>query len=138
MGVAYIVDTNIISELMRPQPNVSVQAKWRQYSTQIALTSISWHELHTGVERMQQSQRKNAFRAFLNHFQLTLSILPYDEVAARWHAIERARLMAIGRTPSYADGQIAAIAATNNFVLVTRNTADFAEYQKLALDNWFE
>ncbi len=64
-------------------------------------------------------------------------ILPYCDRAAEWFAIERARLTALGRTPSYPDGQIAAIARVNDLVLVTRNVSDFADFDGLTLENWF-
>lgn len=65
-------------------------------------------------------------------------ILPYDERAAEWHASERARLIALGRTPSFVDGQIAAIAKVNSLILVTRNMSDFKEFSGLKLKNWHQ
>jgi predicted nucleic acid-binding protein len=50
---------------------------------------------------------------------------------------QRARLEARGQKPSFADGQIAAIAATQGLVLVTRNTSDFEPFDGLELLNWF-
>ena len=67
-----------------------------------------------------------------------MPILPYTSIAARWFATERARLVSRGLTPSYPDGQIAAIAATNNLILVTRNTSDVIYFDGLQLENWFE
>ena len=49
----------------------------------------------------------------------------WNQRAADWHARERARLEATGTPPPLADGQIAAIAATNDLLLVTRNVEDF-------------
>ena len=63
---------------------------------------------------------------------------PYEKTAAEWFAQERARLTQIGHPPSYPDGQIAAVAVTNNLILVTRNMADFAHFAGLRLENWFE
>lgn len=63
-------------------------------------------------------------------------ILPYDEAAADWHADERARLAAIGLTPPFADGQIAAVAAVNGLVLVTANVADFRHFQGVTVEDW--
>ncbi|MEA3360272.1 MAG: VapC toxin family PIN domain ribonuclease, partial [Thermodesulfobacteriota bacterium] len=63
-------------------------------------------------------------------------ILPYDDRAAEWHAKERARLSAKGATPSFVDGQIAAIASVNGLVLVTRNVDDFKTFLDLKLENW--
>ena len=49
-------------------------------------------------------------------------ILPYDDGAAEWHARERARLSSKGLTPSFVDGQVAAITVVNGLILVTRKT----------------
>ncbi len=51
-------------------------------------------------------------------------------------AKERARLSNLGLTPSFVDGQIAAVAATNELILVTANTIDFADFQDLQIENW--
>ena len=64
-------------------------------------------------------------------------MLPYDSAAALWHGVQRARLEARGLRPAFADGQIAAIAATQGLVLVTRNISDFAAFDGLQLLNWF-
>ena len=66
-----------------------------------------------------------------------LTVLPYDCETALWHALERARLADLGRTPPFVDGQIAAIAMANNLTLVTRKTNDFADFAGLAVENWF-
>lgn len=67
-----------------------------------------------------------------------IPLLPYDEIAATWHAGERTRLVAAGKTPAFADGQIAAIAYTNNLTLVTNNTSDFQNFLNLKLENWHQ
>jgi tRNA(fMet)-specific endonuclease VapC len=64
-------------------------------------------------------------------------ILPYGAEPALWFAQERSRLMSLGRTPSFADGQIAAIAYTHNLVLITNNVSDYADFQNLQIENWF-
>jgi tRNA(fMet)-specific endonuclease VapC len=63
-------------------------------------------------------------------------LLPYDSRAARWHAEERARLQAKGLTPAFVDGQIAAVAATNNLTLVTRNVSDYKRFRGLKIVSW--
>ena len=65
-----------------------------------------------------------------------IPILPYDASAADWHAAERVRLAAIGRTPPFVDGQIAAIAATSGLVLVTANLSDHQAFSGLQLTDW--
>lgn len=65
-----------------------------------------------------------------------MPILPYNQAAAEWHAKERARLEAIGRTPPFLDGQIAATAKANDLVLVTANRSHFEIFEGLQIENW--
>ncbi len=65
-------------------------------------------------------------------------ILPYDQAAANWYAKQRARLDRQGKTCAYADGEIAAITATQDLTLVTRNLKDFENFEGLILEKWFE
>ena len=67
---------------------------------------------------------------------IKMTILPYDEQAAEWHANERARLASLGQMPAFVDGQIAAVAKVNGLILVTRNTPDFEIFSGLKLENW--
>lgn len=139
MGLRYLADTNIVSELMRSSPNVAVQTAWETHSREIAISTISWHELLAGSFLLPISKRRSALENFLYQQLLNrVEVLPYDQMAAKWHAVERARLTKIGRTPSYPDGQIAAVAATNNLILVTRNVSDFVNFDGLRVENWFD
>lgn len=63
-------------------------------------------------------------------------IVGYDRAAAEWHARERARLVRKGKTPSFVDGQIAAIANVNDLVLVTLNRRDFKMFDGLKVEDW--
>ena len=67
-----------------------------------------------------------------------LPIIGFEERAAQWQAEQRASLRQTGKSPSYPDSQIAAIAAVNDLVLVTRNIEDFADFLGLRTENWFE
>ena len=67
-----------------------------------------------------------------------LQILPFEQQAGEWLAIERSRLMKAGYTPAYADGEIAAIAVANGLILVTRNARDFTRFAGLQIENWFD
>ncbi|MEM7798894.1 MAG: type II toxin-antitoxin system VapC family toxin [Chloroflexota bacterium] len=138
MGVIYIADTNIVSELMRPAPNKRLLNQWEQNHSQTAITAITWHELLVGVNRLHSSRKKEAFERFLQAISETMLIFPYNQAAAKWHAVERARLIGKGLSPSFADGQIAGIASTQQKILVTRNVKDFTSYNNLSLLNWFE
>lgn len=66
-----------------------------------------------------------------------LQVLLYGSHAVLWHGQQRTQLEAEGQRPAFADGQIAAIAATNDLVMVTRNHSDFAGYKGLQLLDWF-
>jgi tRNA(fMet)-specific endonuclease VapC len=91
-----------------------------------------------GLARLPNGARKRRLTRYLDQvLRGPLQILPYDREAALWHAEERARLSLGGRTPPYVDGQIAAIAATNDVTLVTRNAGDFDDFTNLRVENWF-
>ncbi len=139
MALIYLLDTNVISEteLMQPHPNVT--ARLNQYRGQIVMASVSWHELLYVYHRLPTSKRKQRVNYFITQTVMPhIPVLAYDAAAAEWFAVERARLACMGRTPSYPDGQIAAIAAVNNLTLVTRNTRDFANFTGLKMENWFD
>ena len=109
----------------------------RRRHDELATAAIVWHELWFGCQRLPDSTRRQAIEEYLTLvIAPSLPILPYDERAAEWHAAERARLTRAGKTPAFADGQIAAIARTNDLILVTFNRADYADFQDLALEDW--
>jgi tRNA(fMet)-specific endonuclease VapC len=104
---------------------------------ELATCAIVWHELVYGASRLPRGRKRSAIEAYLDEaVRVALPILPYDEASAGWHARERARLSRGGRPPSGADGQIAAIAAVNELVLVTSNLRDFRRFQGLLLEDW--
>lgn len=133
----YLLDTNAISEPLRPAPSIHFMRRMQEYEGQIAIASVVWHELLYGCRRLSESKRREVIEQYLFDVVLpTIPILPYDTPAAQWHAGERARLMRLGQPPSFADGQIAATAAVNDLILVTANTADFANFDSLLIENW--
>ena len=88
---------------------------------------------------MPESKRRTIIETYLQEeVKARLPILPYTQEAAEWFAVERARLIPLGLTPSHADGQIAAIAAVNNLILVTRNIFDYQNFMGLTIENWFD
>lgn len=96
-----------------------------------------WHELLFGCRRLPSGRKRDEIELYLQSvIRGHLPILPYDEAAASWHAEERARLVKLGKTPSYIDGQIAAIAASQNLTLVTANTRHFEVFEGLAVVDW--
>ena len=137
MTLKYLLDTNVISEPLRPTPNQEVLDRLREQQTQIAIASVVWHELWYGCHRLPPSTKRSAIEAYLKDvIARTMPILSYDERAGAWHAEERARLTRIGKTPPFADGQIAAIAATNDLTLVTFNVDDYVAFKDLRIEDW--
>ena len=137
--ISYLLDSNILSEPARLTPNNNVLQQLANHDGEYATAAIVWHELVYGCELLAASKRKKQLQSYLEMLLLNgLIVLPYDQLAADWYAIERARLQRQGLTCAYADGEIAAIAATQKLTLVTRNTHDFQNFQNLALQNWFE
>ncbi len=133
----YLIDTNILSEPIKPQPNESVITAMQCYTEAIAISAVTWHEIQFGCNRLPPSQKRAKLEQYLREVQSTFPILPYTHEASTWHASERARLTVIGQSPAFADGQIAAIAYVNNLILVTNNVSDFAGFHNLRIENWF-
>ncbi len=137
MTLTYLLDTNVISEPLRPVPNLHVLERLREHQTEIAIASIVWHELWYGCDRLPPSAKRAAIESYLREVVArTIPILAYDQRAAAWHAAERARLAQIGRPPPFADGQIAAITAVNDLILVTFNRGDYEGFEGLQVQDW--
>ena len=137
MTLRYLLDTNVLSEPVRPTPNAAIMSRIEAHQGEVATASPVWHELLFGCRRLPPSHRRSVLERYL--FEVvaaSIPILSYDERAADWHAGERARLTAVGRTPAFVDGQIAAIASVNGLTLVTRNHEDFAHFDGLAVEDW--
>jgi tRNA(fMet)-specific endonuclease VapC len=137
VSVKFLLDTNVVSEPLRPVPNQKILDRLQLHQTEIAIATIVWHELLFGCYRLPPSAKRTAIEIYLRQvIAPTIPILPYDAQAAEWHAVERARLASIGRTPPFADGQIAAIAQANQLILITINLADYADYQGVRVEDW--
>lgn len=137
-GLRFLLDTNVLSEPTRPHPNAGVQSRLQEHRGEVCTAAPVLHEMHYGLARMPNGTRKQQlFRYVHEVLRPPLEVLPYDREAALRHAEERARLESQGRTPSFVDGQIAAIAMVNDLILVTRNTKDFENFTDLRYENWF-
>jgi tRNA(fMet)-specific endonuclease VapC len=137
--ISYLLDSNILSEPARLKPDDNVLQQLADHDGEYATAAIVWHELVYGCELLAASKRKKQLQSYLAMLSANgLMVLPYDQAAADWYAKERARLQRQGLTCAYADGEIAAIAVSQNLTLVTRNTQDFDNFQNLALENWFD
>jgi len=133
----YLLDSNVFSEALRPEPRQRVLQKITRFEDAIAIASVVLHELRYGVERLPPSRRRESAEKYLHEIASTMPILDYNRAAAEWHARERARLVARGQTPPILDGQIAAIAAVNDMIVVTFNLVDFNRFEGLrGVESW--
>ena len=137
----YLLDTNIISEIMKQNPDKNVCQKCNEYEKLIAIPSTVWHELLFGVNSMQSSKRRDfIYSRLVDDIQASYDIIQYDNHAAWIHADICARLKEKGTLVDFPDTQIASIALANNMILVTRNIKHFEPIQtvsSLMLENWF-
>ena len=138
----YLLDTNIISEIMKQQPDKHVIAKIKEYERFCALSSTSWNELLYGINIMPAGKKRDFyFDTLVDKIQAEFDIIQYDNHAAWIQADIRSRLRENGTPVEFDDTQIASIAVSNGMILVTRNTKHFEPIQKISplmLENWFE
>lgn len=125
----FLIDTNVISELMRATPAHSV-LNW--FSTQdpstLYLSAVTEAELRTGIAILPAGQRREGLKAALDATiaeDFESRILPFDTDAAKTYADIASRRRAEGRPIADADCQIASIARATGMPVVTRNTRDF-------------
>ena len=132
----FLLDTNIFAALSRPKPHRSVERAFTKHAGELVTASLVVHEMWFGIERLPRSRRRTELERFMTEVVAGVRVLPYGERAARWHALERARLTAAGRPPPFLDGQIAAVAAVHDATVVTANAAHFAPFDGIRVENW--
>ena len=137
VSLKFLLDTNVVSEPLRKEPNAKIMRQLRRHEGEAAIASTVWHELRFGWARLPESRRKQVLDRYLGEVVLAnFPILDYDEAAAEWHANERSRLEAAGRSAPFVDGQIAAVAHVNDLVLVTCNKSHFGSFRELRVRDW--
>lgn len=135
-----IVDTNIISEMMKPQPSTPV-LQWldAQEITQLFTTSITLAEISYGLNVLPQGNRRALLEDAFNKAMLAAfkhRILFFDERAAHQYGKLMGLRKELGRPLSIPDGQIAAIALVHGAAVATRNTRDFADCGLELINPW--
>ena len=135
-----VLDTNIISELLRPAPAPEVEA-WlaAQDGATLYFTTVGEAELRHGVAILPTGQRRNALAKAIEGMleeDFRDRILPFDRAAARANAAIAAERRALGRPISQFYCQIAAIARANEAAVATRNTGDFNDCGIAVIDPW--
>jgi tRNA(fMet)-specific endonuclease VapC len=91
-----------------------------------------------GAYLLPESQKRSRILHYIEDNVFELPILLYEKESAIWYGKESARLQSIGKSSSFIDGQIAAVAKVNDLILVTRNTDDFKNFADVKLENWFD
>ena len=124
-----LLDTNILSELMRPAPTESV-VRWMatQPATSLYTTSITQAEIFHGIMLLPAGRRRTAFEAAAEAMfdqDFHGRILAFGSDAARPYARIAAERRRAGRPISHFDAQIAAIARSAGAAVATRNAADY-------------
>ena len=135
-----VLDTNVVSELMRPSLAPVVEA-WMagRDATDLFLTAVGEAELRYGVAVMAPGRRRSAVESSVEAMlreDFAGRILPFDSAAARAYAAIAATRRAAARPIAQADGQIAAIARSRSMAVATRNTRDFEGVGVDLIDPW--
>ena len=136
----HVLDTNVVSELIRPTP-ASTVAAWiaEQDTEELFLTAVSEAELLYGVAIMPPGRRRNALEAAMTRWLevgFGERILPFDSAAARAYAEIASSRRRAGRPIGEADCQIAAISRSRGAILVTRNGRDLEGTGIVVVDPW--
>ena len=135
-----VVDTNVVSELMKPAPDTAV-SRWvaGRPSSSLYTSTITQAEILLGIELLPKGvRRSNLHSAAETMFESAFAgrILPFDEDAARALPRIAAHRRSLGRPISQYDAQIAAIALSRGAQVATRDIADFAHCGITVIDPW--
>lgn len=135
-----LVDTNVVSELMRAAPAPAVLAWFDgQRAGDLYLSAIGEAELRTGAAILPEGRRRDRLIAEIGTMideDFAGRVLPFDSAAAKAYAAIAAARRTAGRPVSQADCQIAAIARSHGAAVATRNVADFEGCGIDVLDPW--
>ena len=135
-----LLDTNVVSELLRPLPNPAV-VNWvaERPAAELHFSAVGEAELRYGVAILPAGQRRQALALAIEAIlreDFEGRILPFDTDAAREYAEMASARRAVGRTVAPAACQIAAIARSRNMVVATRNVRDFEGTDIDIIDPW--
>jgi predicted nucleic acid-binding protein len=134
-----VLDTNIVSETMKPSPDAKVLA-WldRQVAETLYLTSVTVAELLFGVAVLPAGKRKNRLTAAIDGLigLYAERILPFDNDAARHYASLAIAARMKGNGFPTPDGYIAAIAAARGYLVATRDAAAFKSAGIKVINPW--
>ena len=134
-----VLDTNVISEAMKPEPHPAVRA-WlnEQAAETLYLSSVTLAELLFGIATVPAGKRKNMLSRALDGLMELFGerVLPFDAQAARHYAELAVKARAGGRGFPTPDGYIAATAASRGFMVASRDTAPFEAGGLQVINPW--
>lgn len=135
-----VLDTNVLSELLRPHPAAPVES-WlaAQDGARIWFTAVGEAELRYGVAMLPPGKRRTSLATAIDGILADVfrdRILPFDRAAAAAYASIASERRALGRPISQFDCQIAAIARAHGAAVATRNTSDFDGCGLDVIDPW--
>jgi len=134
--LSYLLDTDILSNLMRERPSVGLVAKLATTPVSEQFTSsITLGELIYGAFRLE-SRTRLFLERISTLFAASRPVLSFDSAAARTYGEIRAELERRGTAAGDADTRIAAIALVHDLTVVTGNTRHFERFPGLRVENW--
>ena len=135
-----VLDTNVLSELMRPESEPAITSWVAERATSsLYLTAVSEAELRFGLAIMPSGKRRDGLAAGLERMLRTgfaNRVLPFDSGAAFAYAEIAAARRRMGRPISEPDCQIAAIARSQDMAVATRNVRDFSDTGNDVINPW--
>lgn len=133
-----LLDTNVLSELVRPAPSPRVVSWVTEHRHQLALSTVTVAELAYGIEILPGGVRRTTLRSLIQRLVAAYAdrVLAFTERAGWQYGEVMARSRAAGRTMSVPDGMIAAVAMVNGCDLATRNGRDFEILPLRVVDPW--
>jgi len=134
---AYLLDTNVISEIMTSEPNQRV-IDFLAHLKESYLSVITLHELQYGLQLLPEGQRRNTIANKLQNLLTHYNdyIIPVNQAIALQAALLRADAKQEGRIVHLADALIASTARVNNWIVATRNTNDFIDSGVDIINPW--
>jgi toxin FitB len=130
-----VLDTNVVSELMRPNPDPAVVG-WLRDHPDAKLTAVTVAELRYGIARLPEGRRRDSLSGIADQLLSVMPVLPFDAAAAEQYALIMAFRDGVGRPMSPFDAQIAAVCLATGVVLATRNVKDFDGIRLTLINPW--
>ena len=139
MSTSFLIDTNVLSELMRENPSAQVLAWFASQTANLMQTSAITHaEILAGIALLPAGKRREAMARAASQIieeDFFGRCIDFGGQATGPYALVRAQRQLAGRPIDTADAQIAAIALAADLTLVTRNTKDFEGIEALKIIN---